>query len=117
MKNGEILAKLFKTLADPNRARIFDLLLTGTHCNCEIAAITELPMNLISHHLKVLSQMGLITSHRKEDDGRWIYYNADEVQIKRLQGYFLDYFDPKRIQERTPQCPPRAATKKRDEDE
>ncbi len=112
MKNNEILCKLFKTLADPNRARIFDLLLTGTHCNCEIAEITNLPINLISHHLKILSQTGLITSSRPESDGRRIYFCADAAQVKLLQGYFLNYFNPQRIQERTPQCPSYATRKR-----
>lgn len=100
------LVKLFKTLSDANRARIFDLLLSGTHCNCEIAAITGLPANLISHHLNVLARNGLICSQRKEGDSRWIYYIANAEMVENLRDYFLDYFNPARIQARTPQCPP-----------
>jgi len=100
------LSGIFKVLADPTRLSIFNLLMGGVHCNCEIAEKINLPVNLISHHLKILSKAGLISSFRKENDARWIYYCADPTKIRDLKHQIQDFFDENRIVDREPICPP-----------
>lgn len=100
------LSSVFKVLADPTRFSIFNLLMGGIHCNCEIAEKINLPQNLISHHLKVLAKAGLITSFRKENDARWIYYCADPKKIRDLRQQIHDFLDENRIIAREPICPP-----------
>lgn len=56
--------------------------------------------NLLSHHLRVLSETGLITSRRDRVDGRWIYYSVDRQAATRWQRWFHGFLDPARIQER-----------------
>jgi len=101
------LSSIFKVLADPTRLAIFNLLMGGVHCNCEIAEKINLPMNLISHHLKVLSKAGLISSFRKENDARWIYYCANPTKISSLRQQLQVFLDKNRIAEREPICLPR----------
>jgi ArsR family transcriptional regulator len=95
-----------KALADPNRLRIFDLLMQGDSCNCELNEKLGLPPNLLSHHLRVLRQAGLVRSRRDAVDGRWIYYAVNKKAVTRWQGWFNQFLDPGRIKERAVLCGP-----------
>ena len=53
---------VLQALADANRLRILDLLMQGDSCNCELKERLDLPPNLLSHHLRVLRQAGLVRS-------------------------------------------------------
>lgn len=65
-------ATLFGALADPNRLQILDILETEARCNCHLQDLLELAPNLLSYHLKVLREAGLIVGERR---GRWIDYS------------------------------------------
>ena len=96
---------LFKAMADANRLRILDTLMQGVSCNCELNDRLGLPPNLLSHHLRVLREAGLITNRRDTIDGRWIYYEVDQEAVTRWQSWFTDFLDPARRRER-PLCGP-----------
>ena len=96
---------VLKALSEPNRLRIFAELMTGDSCNCELKEKLNLPPNLLSHHLRALSQAGLVHSRRDVVDGRWIYYSVDRGAAACWQGWFSQFLDPARIQER-PVCGP-----------
>lgn len=93
-------AAVLKVLADPNRLRIFAELMRGDTCNCELVERLGIPANLLSHHLKVLSEAGLVTARRDRIDGRWIYYSVDRKAADGWRRYLNDLFDTTRIQER-----------------
>ena len=97
---------VLKALADPNRLQILDVLMQGDSCNCELNDRLGLPANLLSHHLRVLREVGLINSRRDVIDGRWIYYAVDRAAVTRWQDWFSDFLDPGRIQPRTTLCGP-----------
>jgi ArsR family transcriptional regulator len=99
-------AAVLKALADPNRLRIFDLLMQGDSCNCELNERLGMPPNLLSHHLRILRQAGLINSRRDAIDGRWIYYTADREAVTYWQNWFNQFLDPARIQTRATLCGP-----------
>lgn len=94
------ITTLLKALAEPNRLRIFAELMKGDTCNAELNEELGLAPNLLSHHLRVLSDTGLITSRRDRVDGRWIYYSVDRQAAARWQHWFSALLDPARIQER-----------------
>jgi ArsR family transcriptional regulator len=100
------LAKWLKVLAEPNRLCIFNLLLEGVQCNCEMGENLKLPINLISHHLSVLRQAGLVNAERDPHDGRWVYYSVNTNALNELNTMFGEFFDPARIQPRRPTCGP-----------
>jgi ArsR family transcriptional regulator len=102
----EQAAALGKALADPNRLRILDELMQGDSCNCELNDKLGLPPNLLSHHLRILREVGLVNSRRDVVDGRWIYYSVDREAVTGWQGWFKQFFDPSRIQERPILCGP-----------
>lgn len=91
---------VLKALAEPNRLSIFSELMRGDSCNCELGDKLGLPPNLLSHHLRVLSEAGMVTSRRDNIDGRWIYYSVDRQAAARWQAWFSHFLDPQRIQER-----------------
>ncbi len=102
----EEAASVLKVLADPNRLRIFGLLMQGDSCNCELNEMLGLPPNLLSHHLRVLRETGLVHSRRDAVDGRWIYYSVDKETVAHWHAWFTEFLDPARVQERTVLCGP-----------
>lgn len=106
------LANVLKILSDPSRLAIFDLLMQGVQCNCEIGSNLKMPMNLISHHLKVLRDAGLVNAERDETDARWIYYSVNQKALGQLRQQLDAFLNAKRIQPRQPACGPRVISKK-----
>jgi len=101
------LAETLKVLSDPTRLAIFDLLMQGVQCNCEIGSNLKLEMNLISHHLKVLRDADLVDAERDAVDGRWVYYSVNKSALAQLRAQLSAFLDPQRIQPRLPTCGPR----------
>ena len=106
------LANILKILSDPSRLAIFDLLMQGVQCNCELGDQLKMPMNLISHHLKVLRDAGLVEAERDETDARWIYYSVNQKAIDELRQQLVVFLDTQRIQPRQPACGPRILSEK-----
>jgi ArsR family transcriptional regulator len=100
------LIGVLRALADPNRLRIFDFLMQGDSCNCELNERLALPPNLLSHHLRVLRKAGLVKSRRDTLDGRWIYYAVDREAVARWRHELSQLFDPARMLERAVLCGP-----------
>jgi DNA-binding transcriptional ArsR family regulator len=87
----EAVLPLIKLMSEPNRLRIFALLAGGELCVCEIEAAMRLPQNLISHHLGVLREAGLIRARR---DGRWVHYAIDKAALARVYPAVCRLFNP-----------------------
>ena len=67
----EAIAARFRALGDPTRLRVVAELTLGTRCVCELRDRVEVSGPLLSHHLTVLRDAGLVTSERR---GRWVDY-------------------------------------------
>lgn len=68
------VARVFKALGDPVRLRIVSIVASrqgGEVCVCDITDAFELSQPTISHHLKVLKDVGLLASERRAS---WVYY-------------------------------------------
>ena len=72
---------VFRQLADPTRVRIFWLLSHREECVINIAAMLEMSSPAVFHHLKTLTDSGLLVSRR---DGREVYYKAADSELTRL---------------------------------
>jgi len=103
------LAQQLRVLADPTRLAILDLLMKGLQCNCNLGDSLGLPLNLVSHHLKVLRRAGLVTFSRDTKDGRWIYYAVDAGGLAQLRESLSAFLSPDKIMNRLPVCGPRSA--------
>lgn len=102
----EDVAGVMKALADPNRLLILDLLMQNDSCNCELNGRLGLTPNLLSHHLRVLRQSGLVRCRRDVVDGRWIYYAVDKEAVARWRSWLSEFLDPERIRPRPRLCGP-----------
>lgn len=71
-------AAVFAALGDPVRLRIVDTLTTGDAAPSELAESLGIPSNLLAHHLNVLRDVGLVSSHRSQGDGRRQYLRLVE---------------------------------------
>ena len=70
MDRAEI-EKISKALADETRLRIFEAISATSHMNCgEIVSMRGLTPATVSHHLKILSDAGLIACRR---EGQFVY--------------------------------------------
>lgn len=77
----ELNAKVFKALSEPNRLKILDMLSCGEKCACDILESFEFTQPTLSHHMKVLSDSGLVKIRK---DGLWSYYTLDHTNANRL---------------------------------
>lgn len=68
-------AKIFKALADPVRLKVLRFLSDGEKCVCEIVPYLKIAQPLVSRHLKILKNHGLVR-HRK-DGNRRLYSITD----------------------------------------
>lgn len=68
------IEKISKALSDETRLRIFEAISRGKQMNCgEIVSMRGVTPATVSHHLKILSEAGLITCRR---DGQFVYSEA-----------------------------------------
>ena len=75
-------SEIFKQLSDPTRVRIFWLLSHREERVINLAALLEMSSPAVSHHLRSLTEGGLLVSRR---DGKEVYYKAaDTAQIRML---------------------------------
>lgn len=81
MINYEENAKILKVLSDPNRLKIIDILSCGEICACDILEYFDFTQPTLSHHMKVLSDSGIV-SVRKE--GLWNYYTLNNLKCNEV---------------------------------
>jgi ArsR family transcriptional regulator, arsenate/arsenite/antimonite-responsive transcriptional repressor len=76
-------AELFKTLGDPARVRIVNLLATSSDpvCACELYEPLGLSQPTVSHHLKRLTEAGLL---EREQRGKWAYFSLKRDAVEKL---------------------------------
>lgn len=81
----------------------------GVQCNCELGDALEMAPNLISHHLGLLRDAGLVDVERDAVDARWLYYSLNEEALADLNAAYGVFFDPERIKPRRPTCGPQGS--------
>ncbi len=69
---------LFKQLSDPTRVRIFWVLCHREECVINIAALLGMSSPAVSHHLRLLTDSGLVISRRS---GKETYYKVADTKI------------------------------------
>ena len=72
--NSVALTDRLAALADPVRLRIVGVLAGGERCVCDVREEVPVAANLLSYHLRVLRDAGLVTAARR---GRWVDYRLD----------------------------------------
>jgi ArsR family transcriptional regulator len=78
------IAPLLKALADPVRLRLLSLVAAhadGEACVCDLNDAFDLSQPTISHHLKVLHDVGLLDRDKR---GVWVYYSVNRAALTDL---------------------------------
>jgi ArsR family transcriptional regulator, arsenate/arsenite/antimonite-responsive transcriptional repressor len=80
---AEATATLFRALADPTRIKIVNLLARSDEpvCVCELVPAVELSQPTVSHHLKKLTEAGLL---EREQRSKWAFYSLSGEAVERL---------------------------------
>ena len=78
------LASGFAALADPVRLRLLSMLAAapkGEVCVCDVVEPLAKSQPTVSHHLKVLSDAGLVQGDRR---GKWVWYSLNRSRLSQL---------------------------------
>ena len=83
-EEADATAALFRTLADPARVKIVNRLATAVApvCACEFEPALHLSQPTVSHHLKKLTEAGLL---EREQRGKWAYFSLNPEASSQLE--------------------------------
>ena len=87
------LVRLFKGLADPTRLRMIAAMVDRPRCGQDLAAEVGVSPATVSHHLRVLSEAGLLSETRHPP------YTFFQLDLDKLQGAVKAVSSPKRVRE------------------
>jgi len=79
------LASGFSALADPVRLRVLSILAAapeGEVCVCDFVEPLAKSQPTVSHHLRVLSEAGLVRGDRR---GKWVWYSLNRDRLAELR--------------------------------
>ncbi|WP_163340853.1 metalloregulator ArsR/SmtB family transcription factor [Desulfopila sp. IMCC35008] len=77
----EGLSQLFKAFGDPSRLRILYGLINREMCVCDLAALLQISESAVSHQLRLLRTLRLVTNRR---EGTVLYYSLADEHVTEL---------------------------------
>lgn len=83
-ESAEELSKLFKAVADPARLQILALVGAadqGEMCACDFTDALGLSQPTVSHHLRILTEAGLLTRSQR---GTWAWFTMNRDRLQQL---------------------------------
>ncbi|NNM46857.1 ArsR/SmtB family transcription factor [Knoellia koreensis] len=86
--DAEATAYLLKAVADPARLRLLSLIRSSKDqeaCVCDLTPAVGLSQPTVSHHLKVLTEAGLLTRERR---GTWAWFRLVPERLDDLAAIF-----------------------------
>ena len=78
----------FNAVAEPRRRQILDVLAGGERRVNDLVGVLGLPQPLVSKHLRVLREVGLVDVRR---EGRERIYRLDAAALKPIHDWVKDY--------------------------
>lgn len=84
---GTASIALLQAVADPVRWTILHTLASRPYCVCHLQEHVPIAANLLSYHLKVLREVGLVTSSKR---GRWVDYALASDAPARMRAALPD---------------------------
>ena len=83
---AEDLARVFAALADPVRLRCLSLIAdAGDICACDLVTPLDRSQPTISHHTRVLADVGLINGEKR---GRWVHWSIVPARLDEVRRAF-----------------------------
>ncbi len=84
----EKLTNLYKAMGDSTRLRILLALANEEMCVCDLAAFLGVTESAVSHQLRMLRQLYLVSNRR---EGPILYYRLNDHHIEQLIEIGLDH--------------------------
>ena len=78
------VANICKAMSDSNRLKIIEMLTQGEKCGCNLLEQLQVTQPTLSHHMKVLSDCGLVNSYK---DGKCQHYSINCKKFKEYKDY------------------------------
>ena len=75
------VANVFRAVSDPTRVTILQAVAEAALCNCDLAAILGISESAVSHQMRELRLMKLVTAERR---GRMVYYTLRDTHIRHI---------------------------------
>jgi ArsR family transcriptional regulator len=90
----ELIERISKALADETRLLIFEAISSSVSMNCgELVSLRGVTPATISHHLKILSDAGLIECKR---EGQFVYNRANPRVMTRYTRALASFSRPQK---------------------
>lgn len=83
-EEAEQTAMLFRALSDPARVRLVSIIAAQPGqeaCVCNLTEPVGLSQPTVSHHLKILTDAGLVT---REQRGKWAYFRLQPEGLRTI---------------------------------
>lgn len=93
LEAASTVAATLKALSDPLRLRMLSAIASdprGESCVCDLAELADVSQPTVSHHLKVLKDVEVLTSERR---GTWVWYRINPTRRGAVTA-LLDSFAP-----------------------
>lgn len=78
----ENVSKKLKAISDSKRLKIIDMLSCDELCACEILEKFDISQPTLSHDMRKLEEVGLVTSRR---EGKNIYYSLNKASLDEIE--------------------------------
>ncbi|MCI9104708.1 MAG: winged helix-turn-helix transcriptional regulator [Lachnospiraceae bacterium] len=82
------LSEFFKVFGDSTRIKILYVLSQSEMCVCDIATLLQMGQSAISHQLRVLKQMRLVTFRR---EGKTVFYKLADAHIETILAQGMEH--------------------------
>jgi DNA-binding transcriptional ArsR family regulator len=92
LEKAQVMAEFFAMMGDPNRLRILSVLSKQELCVHDIAAIVGMSESAVSHQLRILRTMRLV-SYRKSK--RKVYYQLLDHHVLEIYQAVSEHLDEK----------------------
>ena len=87
------LSEFFKVFGDSTRIKILYVLSQSEMCVCDIATLLQMGQSAISHQLRVLKQMRLVSFRR---EGKTVFYSLADSHIQTILDQGMEHINEER---------------------
>ena len=84
------LSEFFKVFGDSTRIKILYVLSQSEMCVCDIATLLQMGQSAISHQLRVLKQMRLVSFRR---EGKTVFYSLADSHIQPILDQGMEHIN------------------------
>jgi ArsR family transcriptional regulator len=80
-------AGVLRALADPVRLQLLSIIASAPDreaCVCDMTDAVEVSQPTVSHHLKVLTEAGVLTRERR---GTWAWFRLESARLEEIRGF------------------------------